>query len=624
MTTVQDAMAEAVGHHQAGRLDQAEALYRRVLDAAPDHADALNLTGVLQLQRGDGAGAVAAISRAVNLAPGVPAYRLGLGNALKATGRLTDAAASYAAAIDIAPTAIEPRFNLANTLHAMGRHDEAARAYAGVIALDPTVDGAYNNLGAARRGAARSIEAVAVFRCALALNPHAASAGNNLGNALLACGLVEEALDAYRRAIQAEPGNEPLRRNFILGLNLSERAVPADMLAAGRDWHERFAGPRVGASHANDRTPSRRLRIGYLSGTMFRTHTLANVMMPLIEGHDPADVDVTIYSDLAPEKDDAISARFARAARWQHTGALTDPALVARIRGDGIDILVDAIGYVEGSRMAALAAHPAPIQVTIPLMGTCGGHALDYVVADEHLLPPALEPFFTERVERVPFAYRFDPLGPTPEPTPPPVLTRGHVTFGSMNSLNKIGLAAIGAWARLLATVPNSRLLIKAFNLADPDVRALLLRRFATHGIAADRTELRGWAPSQTHHLAAYSEIDVALDSFPYAGVTTTCEALWMGVPVVTLVGDRVLGRYGLSLLRAVGLADGVAEDEQTYIARAAALAGDPARLAELRRTLRPAITGSPLCDKQGAARAIEQAFRRMWRRWCTSPSAPY
>jgi predicted O-linked N-acetylglucosamine transferase (SPINDLY family) len=617
MTTVQDAMAEAVAHHQAGRLDLAETLYRRVLDAAPDHADALNLSGVLRLQRGDGAGAIAAIAHAVAVAPEIAAYRLGLGNALKAVGRMAEAADSFLAAMAAAPTAIEPRFNLANTLQAMNRHDEAARAYAGAIALDPALDGAYNNLGATRRAAARPVEAATLFRQALGLNPHSSGAANNLGNALLACGLVEEALTAYRRAIQAEPRNELLQRNFILALNLSERAGPADILAAGGDWHARFTGPRPSVSYANDREPDRRLRVGYLCGTMFRAHTLANVMMPLIEGHDAAEVDVTIYSDLALDREDAICARFARAARWRRAGTLSNQALAARIRDDGIDVLVDAIGYVEGSRMEALTIHPAPVQVTIPLLGTCGGHGLDYVIADEHLLPPVLEPFFAERVERVPFAYRFDPLGPTPELKPPPVLTRGHITFGSMNSLNKIGPAVIGTWSRLLATFSNSRLLIKAFSLADPELRALLLGRFAEHGIAADRVELRGWAIDQAHHLAAYNDIDIALDSFPYAGVTTTCEALWMGVPVVTLVGDRVLGRYGLSLLRAVGFADGIAEDEQTYVLRAAALAGNTDRLIELRRTLRSTLAGSPLCDKHGAAHAIEQAFRRMWRRWC-------
>lgn len=623
MTTIQEAMAEAVSHHRAGRLDQAEALYRQVLDAAPDHADALNLSGVLRLQRGDGAGAAAAIARAVAFAPEVGAYRLSLGNALKAMGRLAEAADSFTAAVSVAPTTIEPRFNLANTLQAMGRHDEARRTYAGVVALDPTLDGAYNNLGAACRSAARSVEAATIFRHAIAINPRSAGAANNLGNALLACGLVEEALDAYRRAIATEPDNELLQRNLILALNLSERADPAALLAAGRVWHERFAGPCPADPRAHDRSPNRRLRVGYLCGGMFRTHTLANVMLPLIEGHDATEVDATIYSDLAPEKEDAISARFARAARWQRTGALSDSDLATRIRSDGIDVLVDAVGYVEGSRMIALATHPAPIQVTIPLMGTCGGHALDYVLADQHLLPPALEPYFTEQVERVPFAYRYDPLGLTPEPSPPPALKRGYVMFGSMNSLNKIGPAAIGVWSRLLNTVPGSRLSIKAFSLADPETRALLLRRFAAHGISENRIDLRSWASSQAHHLAAYNDIDIALDSFPYTGVTTTCEALWMGVPVVTLVGDRVLGRYGSSLLQAVGFTDGIALDEHAYVACAAALASDLPRLGGLRQTLRGAIAGSPLCDKRGAAREIENAFRRMWRRWCANSSAP-
>jgi predicted O-linked N-acetylglucosamine transferase (SPINDLY family) len=616
MTTVPEALAQAIGHHQAGRLDDAAQLYQRILDAAPDHADAFNLRGVLRLQRGDAVGAVADITRAAALAPEFGGYRLSLGNALKAQGRLPEAASSFALAAQLLPGAVEPRFNLASTLHALGRRDEAAQAYAAVLALNPAFDGAHNNLGALLQAWGRPIQAIAALRCALAINPAHTGAANNLGNALQASGQAEDALAAYRRAIEGAPDDIVAQRNHILCLNLSERVDGAAILEAGRRWHARFAPDRPAPSHANDRSPERRLRVGYLSGRMFRTHTLANVMMPLIEGHDPAVVEVTIYSDLPVQQEDAISRRFAQSARWVRTGALDDGALARRIRDDGIDVAVDSIGYVEGSRLLALAVKPAPVQVTIPLMASSGGHALDYVIADEHLVPPALEQCFSERVERVPFAYRFDPLGETPDPAAPPASRRGHVTFGSMNTLGKIGPSAIRTWSRLLHAVPGARLMIKAQALGDAGTSDLVLRRFADHGIPADRLELRAWAPSHVHHLAVYNEIDVALDSFPYGGVTTTCEALWMGVPVVTLVGDRVLGRYGLSLLTAAGFARGIAWSENAYVARAAALAGDIARLADLRRTLRPAIAGSPLCDRRGAAHAIEDAFRRMWRRW--------
>jgi len=620
--TVADALAQAVAHHRAGRLDEAALLYRQILNVAPDHADALNLRGILRLQRGDAAGAAADAAHAVAHAPDVAPFRTSLGKALRAQGRLPEAAASFDAAVRLAPEAVEPRFLLAACYQALGRNDEAVRHYAAVAALNPAIDGVYVNLGALFNADGRPMQAVAALRQALALNPGNAGAANNLGNALQASGQAEEAIEAYARAAALAPDDIVASRNHILCLNLSERAGPAAIFDAGRRWHDRFAPSRPIPPYDNEPDPDRRLRVGYLSGRMFRTHTLANVMMPLIEGHDAAAVEVTIYSDLPPAQEDAISARFGRAACWQRTGNLDDRALAAHIRADRIDVLVDAIGFVENSRLLALADKPAPIQVTIPLMATSGGHSLDYVIADEHLVPPALEPFFSEAVERVPFAYRFDPLGPTPDPTPPPALSRGHVTFGSMNTLSKIGPSAIRTWARILRAVPSARLMVTAQALADPGSRELMLRRFATEGVAAERLELRGWAADHQHHLAIYNEIDVALDSFPYGGVTTTCEALWMGVPVVTLVGDRVLGRYGLSLLTAVGFRHGIARDTDAYVASAAALAADLNRLAELRRTLRLAIASSPLCDGRQAARAIEQSFRRIWRRWCRAAGA--
>ncbi|MBM3573989.1 MAG: tetratricopeptide repeat protein, partial [Alphaproteobacteria bacterium] len=503
--------------------------------------------------------AIADAARAAAIAPAVAAYRMSLGNALKAGGRAQEAAARFAEAARLEPERIEPRFNLANTLYALGQWDVAQRAYRAIIALDPGIDGAYVNLGAMLMAAGQPAQAAQTLRQAGTLNANHAGAANNLGNALQALGQAEQALAAYRRASDLAPDDIVIRRNQILCMNLSEQVSGADILAAGLLWHARFAPPRPESRHAHVRAPDRPLRLGYLSAGMFRRHTLANVMMPLIEGHRTAGTDVTIYSDLPAGREDEISARFAQTARWQRTGGLGDRQLAQRIRDDGIDILVDAVGYVDGSRLLALAEHPAPIQVTIPLMGTVGGHTIDYVIADEHLISSDMEPCFSERIERVPFAYRFDPLGATPDPEPPPVLRHGFITFGSMNTLSKIGPAAIATWARLLRTVPESRLLIKAQALGDADAVALVRRHFADYGIAAERLDLRRWAASHAHHLAVYNDIDIALDSFPYGGVTTTCEALWMGVPVVTLIGDRVLGRYGLTLLTAVGFDAGIA-----------------------------------------------------------------
>jgi predicted O-linked N-acetylglucosamine transferase (SPINDLY family) len=457
------------------------------------------------------------------------------------------------------------------------------------------------------------------FCLAIALGPGTAPLYNDLGVLHLRRGDAETALAAFAAAVALKPESGLYWRNRLLTHNLIDTMEPARELEAVKRWSRQFVGPARGrrAAHGNDRAPDRRLRVGYVGGQLFGFHTQSNAFLPVIENHDPAAVDVFCYSDLTESEEDPITARYRARSTWRRTGGLDDAGLAAAIRADGIDVLIDTVGLVEGSRLLAAAQAPAPVSAMFPPMMSLGGETVDYLLADDHILPSEAEENYAERIERVALVYRWAPLVPAPDAAPdrPP----GPVVFGSANNLSKVSAKTVALWARVLAAVPDARLLVKAKGLADAATRRLHMDRFAAAGIDPARVEMRGWTPGLLDHLAVFNEIDVALDTAPYGGVTTTCEALWMGVPVVTLVGQRLLGRYGLSLLRAVGLDDGIAFSADDYVARAKAFADDREGRLALHGTLRQRMAASMLCDGIGGARDLEAAYRRMWRRWCES-----
>jgi protein O-GlcNAc transferase len=301
---------------------------------------------------------------------------------------------------------------------------------------------------------------------------------------------------------------------------------------------------------------------------------------------------------------------------------MSDEALAERIRHDGIDILVDLVGHTAMNRLLVFARRPAPIQVTwLGYPNTTGLTAIDYRLVDAVTDPEGeADALASETLVRLPGGFLcYGGHGGAPAPGPAPCLATGTVTFGSFNSPPKLSAATLDAWAQVLARLPESRLLLKGKPFADAATRALYLGRLAERGVAPERVELAAWLPDQAH-LALYDRIDIALDPFPYNGTTTTCQALWMGVPVVALRGDRHASRVGASLLTQIGLTDLIADSVEAYVETAIALAGDPARLADLRHSLRPRMAASPLCDATGFARKIEQAYRTMWQRWCEAP----
>src|SRR5262245_5556893 len=318
---------------------------------------------------------------------------------------------------------------------------------------------------------------------------------------------------------------------------------------------------------------------------------------------------------------DSVTTRLQGLAdHWLVTVGLSDQRLAERIRCDGIDILVDVAGHTAGNRLLVFARKPAPVQVTwLGYPNTTGLKAIDYRLVDA-VTDPAGEAdvWASETLVRLEDGFLcYGGLRDGPEPTPPPCLKTGVVTFGSFNNPAKVSTATFDAWAKLLSRLPQARLILKGISFADAATRALFFARLGERGVAADRIELVTWLPGATEHLALYHRVDIALDPFPFNGTTTTCEALWMGVPVITLRGHRHAGRVGASLLTQIGLTDLIANSIEEYVEIAVALAGNSGRLDDLRHALRPRMAASTMCDEGAFACKMEAAFRTMWQHWC-------
>jgi protein O-GlcNAc transferase len=507
-----------------------------------------------------------------------------------------------------------------------------AGSYRRALVLEPPLSGAWLNLGALALAAGAHQRALRAFARSAWLSASApvaaAVALRNLGLVRLELGETAAALADFARALAADPGYWPAHADLIGALRLAEGIDAAAELAEVRRFavaHARPPAPPAPVMPARDRDPERRLRVGYVGADAFRRHTAAVSLLPLIEAHDRSQVEVVCYSDVPAGGRDGVSGRFAALARVVDTQALSDAALAWRIAADGIDIAVDVIGHARGTRLLALAAKPAPVQASLLLMGSSGLPAMDYAIGDGELTPPGAERGFSERLLRIDRAFVYRPLLVLPAlPALPALAARaeaGPVVFGSFNQLAKLQPGCIAAWSRLLERLPGSRLILRSRALGDAAGAARIAAAFAAHGIAAERLDLRGWARAQ--HLEAYGEIDIALDPFPYGGVITTLEALSMGVPVISLEGERVLGRYGGVFLRELGLGDLVAGDAAAYVEAAVALAQDRERRTRLRSSLRRRLAASRLADGRAFAGALEGAYRQMWRHWCAAPAAP-
>jgi predicted O-linked N-acetylglucosamine transferase (SPINDLY family) len=577
------------------------------------------------------------------LASAVPAHETVALDALR-RGALTDASVLLGAAVYLRPDMPTLRSNLARALLASGRSEEAWAAANQAVALDETFAPSFDALGAVAFAIGRPGDAERAFRSGLDLAPDDAARWGNLGIVLLSTGRLVEAVDVFRRALEIDPRHGPAAASLVscfseLGrfdeAEVARRAAPpgtrcsplftladpslsAAEVGALYRAHAAELGEPSPDPHTNEPSPQRRLRVGYLSGDL-RAHSTTCFLMPVLRLHDRTDFEVFAYANSA--SGDGVTDEIRDlVGSFQIVIGLTDDELERRVRADGIDILIDPAGWTSDHRLPVFARKPAP--VTVGMLG-------NPVLVDAYLTDALVDPLgMTDdlvgpELVRLPASFQcFNPPRSAPDVAPLPALTNGHVTFGSFNALYKMNDGVIAAWAAVLRRCPGSRMLIKCKPLVEDATRRGLEERFGRFGIEASRLSLVPHEPSRVSHLGRYAEVDVCLDTFPYNGTTTTCESLWMGVPVVTLAGRSHIARTGVSVLTNAGLPELVAEDIDAFVDVGVGLATDVPRLAALRRGMRERLRRSPLLAAEAYTRDFEAALRRLWQRWCQTRSS--
>jgi protein O-GlcNAc transferase len=545
--TLQKQYESGVLHHKAGRLVEAEKIYRQILAAQPNHADALHLLGVVAGQAGQLDEAVTLIRQAIAVCATNAAYYGSLGNALQDRWQPDDA--------------------------------------------------------------------IGAFRTAIRLRPTFAEAYNNLGNVLRDTGQLEEAIASVREAIRLSPEKTAAHSNLLANLHYDPREDAETIYEESRRWNERHAEPlkKFIQPHVNNRDPSRRLRVGYVSADFCR-HPVGLFMVPLLTHHDPRRVEVFCYSDvMVPDENTARLRQLAHV--WRNTAGMADAQLAHGIRADQIDILVDLSLHSAGNRLLAFARKPAPVQVTwLGYPGTTGLTSIDYRLTDPFLDPPVTDQFYSEKSVRLPHTFWcYESMHPELQVSGLPAIKNEYVTFGCFNKFAKVTPASLKLWARLLSAIPRSRFVIHS---PPGDARARVIERFSESGIEPNRIEFVDKKPL-VDYFTQFNRIDLALDPFPCSGGTSTCDALWMGVPTVTLRGRTAVGRGSVSILSNLGLTDWIAETPEQYVSIAVNMAVNLQGLAELRTGLRKRMEQSPVMNAAQFAGEMEVAYRGMWENWC-------
>ncbi len=754
MAELMEVLNEALRHHQEGRLQHAEELYRLVLQSDPQCAHAWNLLGVLahQLNRNDIAAGY--LQQAIKINPGDAAFYSNLAEIYRVIGRFDDAAAccraalslqpehagamnnlglalfgqgslhealpTYKRALELDPTLVEAHNNLGTILKQLNRPQEAIESYREAIRLRPTFAEAHNNLAgickemgdleSAKRHYQEALRfkpdfaephynlgniyseqnqlaaAIECFQAALRLRPMLHEAHNNLAGAFKTIGAVDAALLNYREAIRIKPDfaqaffnigviydeqnlleearqnyleavrlcpelaeahnnlgslylklgradwaresfaasvkHKPEHVGFASNILLCEQYLPdmslAKMYRTHTAWAHTYAEPLRPAwpTHQNNRAPERRLRLGFVSADL-GFHPVGCFFQPLLENLDQRQVEIYLYA--AKKNIDFQAERLARSCnQWRQIHDLSEVDLAKLIEGDQIDILFDLSGHTAHHRLLTFARKPAPVQAGwIGYAGTTGFSAIDYMLADRFQIPQESEQYYTEKILRFPDAWIcFEPPIDAPEVNALPAAQSGVVTFGSFNFLAKVTPKVVEVWAEILRRIPNSRIVLLYRGFDAESARSRFRELFTACGIEQDRVVLLGTHP-HSEVMRQYHNVDIALDPFPYSGGLTTCESLWMGVPVVTCPSETFAGRHSYCLMSNVGLTDTIAGDHEQYIQVAVKLANDLPRLAGIRARLRQQMAHSPLCDAPRFARAFEALCRAMWCAWC-------
>lgn len=486
-----------------------------------------------------------------------------------------------------------------------------------VIELDPKNPVYYSNLGFVLHEDNRPDEAISVLNKSIALNPNQVDAYLNRANSFTVQGKNDKAISDYRSALNIAPRNSRARANMAYTMNFSPSISESELFKAHREYAYSIE-TKAPTSHNNDPTPDRKLKIGYLSSE-FRQHSVSYFIEHVLEHHNKNQFEIYAYYN-HEIIDDVTKNLIEVCDHWCNISRLSDQAVIHKIRQDGIDILIDLMGYTSNNRLKVLASKPAPLQCEwLGYPNTTGLNTMDYWICDEITNPPGLtDEYYSESLLYLHDCFIcFKPPASAPDPGEAARTRNGYITFGSFNNYAKVSDTLLQLWAEILNAIPSSHLLLKSACLGHPSQRQLVTNFFSSRNIEPGRIQLEGYDPSRSGHLEKYTRMDIALDTFPYNGTTTTCEALWMGVPTITLSGKNHRSRVGKTLLENAGLGELVADSEENYIAIASELANDPDRLSKYHDNLRTILSNSTITDSIKFTASLEVAYKKIWKKWC-------
>lgn len=621
----------AICDRRGGVIEDSVKLLEKAVELAPERDEyRANLSRLLGRQRADlmrqsrYEAAVPVAWRMVQLEPGSAANHRELGECCAKSGNLEEGVKHFTRAINLDPNNPSHYNDLGLAFYELRWLAEAQGAFQEVLRLKPDSAVAYTHLGLLANVTGLSGVAVSLLERAVKVEPQSSAAHSNLGLFLRDQGRLREARRHLEEALRLNPKSASAMSTYLLSLVSDPDADPAWVGAEHKRYDAIVRGtPRKVV--ARDLDPRRKLRIGYLSPDL-RAHSVSFFILPVLENRNREETHVTCYSTTLAE--DAVTQRIQEHSDgFRSVYRMSDEKLAGLIAEDGVDILIELSGHTSQNRLAMLANRVAPVQVTyLGYANTTGLSEMDYRITDDIADPVGVsDAWHSEKLVRIPngfLAYQ-----PAWDPVDFPVVqlpaeAAGHVTFGSFNNLAKLDDLVLDTWAAILGNVPGSRLVLKAKGLRSDAVPARIMDAFAARGVASERIQLLTQEPSARAHLTLYNQMDVALDTFPYNGTTTTCEALWMGTPVVTFEGQSHAGRVGATLLHRIGLSELVARDREGYIETASALGRDLSRLARIRQGLREKLLKSPVADGARLARELEAAYREMWIRYCGAMSA--
>ncbi|MGB6691260.1 MAG: tetratricopeptide repeat protein [Terracidiphilus sp.] len=606
---------------ESGTDQETETLARSFISRYPKSGFAWNILGALCQRKRRFSEAEGFYRSALQADPESVDACFNLGRMLQVKGALAEAERTFRRAIEINAGFLEAHYSLGEVFHQQGAFAQAETCYRRAIEIQPDLAVAHNNLAIALRRQDRPAESEASCRRAIELNPGLAEAWCSLGAALQDQGQLAEAAAGFRRALEIQPDLPVAYHGLLFCLSHGGETDPEVLFEEHVRFGDRFEAPLRPAwpRHRNSRDPDRQLQVGFVSGD-FRDHAMANFMEPVIS-HLAKDAGLSLHAYSNNASEDAVTHRLRdHFSQWSKVFALSDEVLAAKIQADGIDILIDLTGHTAHNRLLTFARKPAPIQCGwIGYLGTSGLKSIDYYLADRHFLPPGeFDRYFTEKIVYLPAVAPFQPSLDAPDINPLPALTNGRVTFGSFSRISKLNPRVIALWSELLRALPESQMLIGGMPC---DGRQQVVGGwFKDEGIAPERLEFHTRCDCRGY-FALHHRVDLCLDPFPFTGATTTGNALWMGVPTLTLSGQTVPGRLGPALLRHAGLEGFVARNPQEFVEKGIYWARNPESLAQLRAGMREQFLRSPIGQPSLVAESLADSFRAMWRRWCASRS---